>query len=316
MWAKIQSTPVALSGDILTLGSPSAVPEEEAIQLNKPLNDLVLGYLAHHGYSKTVAALRADCSQRGNTSDSSALTSRNGAEKSSSDEQVDTSVQRDTYRRQSIVHAITGGDIDTALEETRTHYPEVLTRGDGLMLFKLRCRKFMELVLDAAAALRKLKGEEARGKGKEVMSNGSLAPEGVEAMDIDDDESMSGSAANGSSTGRPRAKSSASSLPMAALELAIANGQSLQEDYRNDTRPEVQALFKRTLALVAWDDPLGDDPTIPPWVKDMVSQAARDTLAEEVNRAILGVFIPLPVYFLEYLTFHFRISRKAPTSNS
>lgn len=207
-----------------------------------------------------------------------------------------TIMQSDTLRRQKIVHSIVEGDIDTALEETGTNYPSVLEREEGIILFKLRCRKFVELALEAAAAWRKVRDEEeARSKGS--VNNGTTAAD-EESMDIDDDNSsLNGVVLNGSSAASssklkvksPLSSSSTSKTPyQVALEHAIANGQSLQAQYRTDTRPEVQEIYKQTLSLVAYDDPLADDPNVPEAVKEMASQASRDQLAEEVNRAILG----------------------------
>ncbi|KIJ45239.1 hypothetical protein M422DRAFT_30095 [Sphaerobolus stellatus SS14] len=293
MWAEIQSTPISfVDGSFCKGGEEGITAEQEAVEIRKPLNELVLGYLAHHGYAKTAAALKAEQAQRDHTTGSEphvqpSTIEIDGAGSSGSSSTIDlvpgantSTLGNDTATRQSIVRAIASGDIDSALDETQEHYPAVLDQEHGIMLFKLRCRKFIELVLDAAAACRKLKEEEARAKGKEVANNGVPMVDSVESMDIDVDYA-------GTVNGRPRAKSSAS-LPMAALQLAISNGQALQEQYKTDTRPEVQTLYKKTLSLVAYDDPLADNPKVPAWVREMAGQGARDVLAEEVNRAILA----------------------------
>ena len=47
------------------------------------------------------------------------------------------------------------GDVDGALNDTTSTFPTVLEREQGLMLFKLRCRKFVELILTAAEVLKR-----------------------------------------------------------------------------------------------------------------------------------------------------------------
>jgi Ran-binding protein 9/10 len=311
---------------------------QESLELSRPINELVLAYLAHHGYAKTARAFKSQCDRRsalfptqsvappvedltmetetdGDDMTPSA-TSLGAATTSHSAEAAKiewglgagtTIMQSDTIRRQKIVHSIVEGDIDTALEETRSDYPSVLEREGGIILFKLRCRKFVELVLEAAAAWRKVREEEAKSEG--YLNNGTSAPD-EESMDIDNDSSLNGAVLNGTSAAtfppspnKPKVKnplpfSSPSKTPsQVALEHAIANGQSLQAHYKLDTRPEVQEIYKQTLSLVAYDDPLADDPSVPEAVKEMAGQTSRDQLAEEVNRAILGM-ISFPLYLI------------------
>jgi len=71
--------------------------------------------------------------------------------------------ESDTISRQHIMSAIVSGDIDFALSETRSKYPAAIDAKGGWMLFRLRCRKFVELVLEAAAALKISRKIEAAG---------------------------------------------------------------------------------------------------------------------------------------------------------
>ncbi|KAF8530934.1 hypothetical protein JB92DRAFT_2854373 [Gautieria morchelliformis] len=335
-WAEIQSTRVTwtVRGDAGTFTVPSedasqAVSTaaatsrvEESSELSKPVNELVLAYLAHHGYAKTARAFKTQCDRRcgileppvedhstametdGDNAATAASPTVLVASSSTQAARIEsglgagtTIMQSDTLRRQKIVHSIIDGDIDTAFEETRNNYPSVLEREGGIILFKLRCRKFVELVLEAAAAWRKVKEEQARSNG--VVSNGTAMADG-DSMDVDEDNSLNAVILNRSSAATiaqsprklnvkiPQPSIAPSKTPsQLALEHALANGQSLQADYKSDTRSEVQDIYKRTLSLVAYDDPLADDPNVPEAVKEIAGQAARDELAEEVNRAIL-----------------------------
>lgn len=303
--------------------------DDGSTEMTNPVNELILAYLAHHGYAKTARAFKIQCDRRNGVDamvnapiphpeDHAMVIDTGTGELVPSMLALPLSnsvpaaqeiglgagtglMQEDTLKRQKIVHSIVSGNIDTALEDTRAYYPSVLDREDGLVLFKLRCRKFVELVLDAAAAYRMVREEQAVGKGKDVVSNGVGIPEG-ESMDVDDDGSLSNPVLNGNSktVSPPQlSKSIRAKLPVAsvspsmatyemALKNALRNGQSLQADYKSDARPAVQAICKRTLSLVAYDDPLADDPRVPEAVKEMAGQGAREHLAEEVNRAILG----------------------------
>ncbi|KAF8525133.1 concanavalin A-like lectin/glucanase domain-containing protein [Hysterangium stoloniferum] len=290
-WAQIQSTPIAW-----TSGAFTKEPEAgEGDEVKKPLNELILGYLAHHGYANTANAFRKQAERRavGNVGTTTPMTmdtdgefaaaSFSNASHSSSLGPDATLIQNDTVKRQRIVHAITAGDIDTALDETKRCYPSVLEREGGIIMFKLRCRKFIELVLEAAAAWRVMREQGANEKGKETANGAN--------MDVDDDSNHTNGASVRNGSSKSRTKSSASSVAPSfsqiALERAIMNGQSLQADYKSDARLEVQAIYKRALSLVAYDDPLADDPRVPQSVKEIAGQTARDALAEEVNRAIL-----------------------------
>lgn len=142
------------------------------------------------------------------------------------------------------------GDVDGALNDTTTTFPTVLEREQGLMLFKLRCRRFVELILDAADALKRTQGER------------------VDTLPI-------------------RAPSAA---PPEATQISLANalayGQQLELDYKDDTRPEIAAYLKRTFSVVAYEDPLN----VAGEVGRTAGQESRNTLAMEMNEAILGMF--------------------------
>lgn len=192
----------------------------------------------------------------------------------------------DIELRTRIVNSVLSGDIDTALEETQRWHPKVLERDDGLMQFKLKCRKFVELILEAAELKKKMKNEEA-------SETDGIA--GADGMDVDDETGV-GIATNGHSTNttaisiKPKRKQSLSSSQTlatvqyeSALSSAITYGQTLQSDYKTDSRPEVRAIFKRTFGVVAYEDPLeaGGE------AAEVAGHEARVVLAAELNRYIL-----------------------------
>lgn len=152
------------------------------------------------------------------------------------------------------------GDIDKALKYTQAFYPKVLPAYERVH-FKLRCRKFIEMVRKAA--------ELSMASEPSVKSNGFSADTNFQKMDIDQ---------NGAEleTGESQAQ---------LLELEqdmLVYGQSLQADYANDSRGEFANGLQEIWALMAYKNPLKE-----PHVKHLLDQQGRVVVAEELNSAIL-----------------------------
>jgi hypothetical protein len=203
----------------------------------------------------------------------------------------------DIELRTRIVNSVIEGDIDTALDETARWYPKVLEREEGLMLFKLRCRKFVELILEAAELKKRMKREDM----EEEVGGALEGKIRMDGMDVDDGledgvVSMNGfaSGSSGSSTIPIKAKrkqsisysdwkGAAVARYESTLNSAILYGQTLQSDYKTDSRPEVRVIFNRTFGIVAYEDPLeaGGD------AAEVAGHESRITLATELNQDIL-----------------------------
>lgn len=297
-----------------------AAAEEET---RTTLRELVMGYLAHHGFARTAKAFRDQCAKDesmgastfGSTKEPETAMDTDeglyaGPSKAAQAESADgldsaDGETRDLQTRLSILQAVRSGDIDRALEELQTYYPQALSAQDGLLLFHLRCRKFVELVLKAGAALRKVK--EAEKLEKEKLADGGPPPapagavgglpddgalDGEGAMDVDDPspEALSASAIRDLSDGSLLPPSAAPTLADSArdaLHTALAYGQALEADYKSDTRPAVKTHRLRVFGLVAYEDPenAGGE------VGALAGQEARVQLAGEVNQAILRTYI-------------------------
>lgn len=234
-WAKIQSTPLTWPAERShshDVPAPANIANFVADLSDKlPFNDLVLSYLSHHGYARAARAFEAQCRARGE------FTSRGPSVESASEHTTVTPTSADDYvmdmdigdgpsstsaprpavlapipvddieLRTHIIQSVVAGDVDTALAATRKHFPLVLQADAGLMLFKLRCRKFVELVLEAAELKKKMTAEEnemnVEGCGPvsrsisgsvlgsvsedTVASDGEVMVDGV-GMDVDDGE--------------------------------------------------------------------------------------------------------------------------------
>lgn len=307
-------------------------PIELPRDYSEPIDRLVLSYLQHHGYEDTAVALRAQIDTRRKKAvaagrlmvakkedmdvdikmEADDSLPSNAADGSSglSSLVAQASFSADAMRsRQHVVGAVLAGDIDLALQLTRELFPSVLDADDGFLLLKLKCRKFVELVLHASDALQAMKQAESM-----VMSNGSDASSstGEGAMDVDEENTQP--PANGVSSNNVPPSTSSSppvlsqrmkrtssrTIPppaVAAYESALAEllayGKALQAEMpgpdsssRLGSRPEAHALLKETFGLVSFEDPRAVAE-----VQALLSQEARATLASEVNQAILGTYV-------------------------
>ncbi|KAJ7171807.1 SPRY-domain-containing protein [Mycena crocata] len=284
-WSNILTTPIDPSlvledklneGAVASAKAKVAPVTEE--QTKGAINNLVLAYLAHHGYAKTARAFQKQTLGSSGVSSGAADHDVDMDGGSGSMDDNPLGFEGDMELRTRIVNSVVAGDIDTALAETKTHYPAVLEADEGLMLFKLRCRKFVELLLQATELHKKMKSEDA-------------AEDDEMGMDVDDD------AIPLSSPVSPRfvppmgskrvsfspARTSSKAQVEGALNQAIIYGQTLLNDYTSDKRPEVQTLFNRTVGIVAWLDPIEHGGV----AAEVAGPEARVELANELNQAIL-----------------------------
>ncbi|KLO05137.1 SPRY-domain-containing protein [Schizopora paradoxa] len=298
------------------------VPIQLPPDYREPLDKLVMSYLQHHGYEKTARALQArredarkkaralqgasnpkseniDVDIKMETDDE--LPGTSTREEAESLSELQGIARLDSLQsRQKIVTAVTRGDIDSALRMAQEECPVVLEINEGLMLFKLRCRKFVELMLETSEAMKKATADTTGAEEEDPSFDYVEISENGTAMEVDgvDESTTPVTATNGFANGNA---SKGTSNPMdgdmriakhspamvnyqRALSESIAYGRKLQSDYRTDMRLEVQTLLKRTFSLVSYDDPTTATAAD---VVELVSQEARVQLAQEMNQAIL-----------------------------
>ena len=165
--------------------------------------------------------------------------------------------------------AILDGDIDKAFKYTHAHYPKVLVEHEEVH-FKLKCRKFIEMVRKASLL---------RSAGSSVKSNGHGSDGGVQIMDVDD-----GIDDDADSVDQER---------LTTLESHFLQyGQTLQKDYENSPSQEVQKVLTEIWSLVAYPNPLQE-----PRVSHLLDVKARVAVAEELNSTILSKFGRSPFSF-------------------
>lgn len=163
-----------------------------------------------------------------------------------------------------IRRAILEGDIDRALKYTNAYYPHVLQDNEHVY-FRLRCRRFIELVRKAA---------QLNMLNETKSSNGHGSNTAPQSMDID---------LNGSDMAGWEADGGENAAELAELERSMLEyGQKLQEEYANDPRKEVSKALNEIWALVAYQNPLKA-----PQVSHLLDRRGRVAVAEELNSAIL-----------------------------
>ncbi|KAK9899895.1 SPRY-domain-containing protein [Cystobasidium minutum MCA 4210] len=225
------------------------------------------------------------------------------------DLEADEAELEDTLHRQDICSALRKGRIDYAMREIEDHYPgvilpsskenlEAMLNGKALtgqeekkrkradLLFKLRCRKFVELVLASAA-------EADRNEDDVDME--------AEPEDDEDEQvasqliSSNGAPADSASTlqkgkGKLTANSGTDGRTEVTFDQVLAYGAQLNSLYPpNDpnTSPRVLSHLKLLFSLVAYANPADLSSHGNKAIYDLTRQEERDKLAEEVNKAML-----------------------------
>lgn len=217
--------------------------------------------------------------------------------------------EADIELRTDIVKLVQDGNIDEAVDLLRNHYPTVLEADQQLISFKLRLRKFVELILGTAELKKKMKALKEREQQQhwkaDPPQDSWMADE--MGMDIDEDvpsviiepklSSDSASSQYGHDKYMNPELKEINAQYEDALNTAISYGQTLWHDYYSDPQPVLEALFHKTFGIVAWEDPLaaGSD------LADIVGQQSRTVLSYEVNDAILSEYILIVWTFLKAL---------------
>ncbi|KKA18566.1 Ran-binding protein (RanBPM) [Rasamsonia emersonii CBS 393.64] len=246
----------------------SEVSLTSAANLQPPLDEtalvqeLVAQFLAHDGYVETARAFAEEVKQE----NSSLQNGRRPLNQYEAEEDLDAT------NRQKIRSAILDGDIDKALKYTNAYYPNVL-KDNPRIHFKLRCRKFLEMMrrcneLSNASSKRAKTSNGAVHDGNEVFE---------QEMDVDDQMQDGYSDADGMDTEEPDSTAKFHEL----LTEAVQYGQQLRMDYPSDESGGDKELLNDIFSLVAYSDPKSSVHG------HYLDPAGRVAVAEELNSAIL-----------------------------
>lgn len=228
------------------------------------LQQLVLQFLQHDGYAETARALAAEIQ-----AEKEALSV--GMDKKF--EGVEYADDEDAHKRQRIRQAMLEGDIDRALELTQASYPVVLDNS-SYMLFRLQCRKFIEIIR-REAELKIIASGNGSGSNDDAIrqSNGHSRQASQQNMDLDDIDMVG--------DGTDHQQSESNETRALATE-AIEYGKSLQAQYAGITDPVIVESLAEIFSLFAYENPLKHSEVV-----HLVDQRGRVAVAEELNAAIL-----------------------------
>lgn len=171
--------------------------------------------------------------------------------------------------------AILDGDIDQALKRTNAFYPHVL-RANSRIYFRLRCRKFVEMIRKGAEILddpTEKKPKSTNGNSAAVSDDG-FEPEmdlDDQSNSVDDWDKMETEEADHGLTYQDH------------LSDTVRYGQELRFEFKDDRNKYVEDAFKDIFAMFAYRDPR-KSPT-----SHLLDRGGRAPVAEELNSAILGI---------------------------
>ncbi|KAI1812363.1 ran-binding protein [Poronia punctata] len=222
------------------------------------IQKLVMQFLQHDGYVETAREFANEL-----LAEQQALSSASGVPV----ENIAIKDNDDAHRRQRIRRAILEGDIDQALELIHESYPRVLEKNQDVC-FKLKCRKFIEMVRKAA--------EYDTSHVTETNGTGHSYEDTPNEMDIDESDPSAGMEYESRET-EPRMDANL------LLHKTIEYGQALQAEFKNDTRREVTKTLEDIFALLAYPNPLKVKECQP-----LLDRRGRTAVAEELNSAILS----------------------------
>ncbi|KAL4878261.1 hypothetical protein BJY04DRAFT_209332 [Aspergillus karnatakaensis] len=225
------------------------------------LQELVAQFLAHDGYVETARAFAEEVA-----AESAAL--ENGRQAQLNKYEVEEDVE--AINRQKIRAAILEGDIDKALKYTNAYYANVLEQLPHIH-FKLRCRKFLEMMRRCT----ELSSSARKGKATNGFSDSAVFDE---EMELDEQvQDRDGWEADGMDMEESETTSKSNQL----LTEAVQYGQQLRIDYPNDENGGDKKMLDDIFSLVAYPDPKGSVHG------HYLDPAGRVAVAEELNSAIL-----------------------------
>ncbi|KAJ6261718.1 hypothetical protein Dda_2516 [Drechslerella dactyloides] len=237
------------------------------------IQSLVASYLQHDGFVETAKAFAQDLQAEQSALNSGRPNLTSG---------VELMEDKDALRRQTIRAAILDGNIDQALKLTQTYYPQVLLRNEQIN-FRLRCRKFIEMMRQSAELVnggrKKAPPPPGSGSKNKGRTFETLADDEDVDMGEDDGETRSDWDMENGAEDYINSTGSESLGPTEMLEKLLEYGQQMQRDFKD--KPELQDEMEEVFSLWAYPDPM-----VSP-VAHLLSIDGRAPVAEALNSAIL-----------------------------
>ena len=171
------------------------------------------------------------------------------------------------------------GDVDKAFKHTYAYYPSVL-KDNEQTYFRLRCRKFIEMIRQCAELHLMAQSSSVKHSGHAIGTSNDAYDDVFEhEMELDDQMH------NGGGWEKMEMEEADAGLKhLTMLQETIKYGQVLQSEFRDDDRKEVKKALEETFSLLAYEDPKSSV------VAHLLEPSGRIPVAEELNSAILGEF--------------------------
>ncbi|KAF1939025.1 ran-binding protein [Clathrospora elynae] len=270
----VQDEKTAIQAEIARTKVYNAPEGEDAL-----IHQLVGQYLAHDGYVETARAFSDEI-----VDEARALASDEDAEIP-----YRTAVEdMDALNRQKIRRAILEGDIDKALKHTTAYYPSVLRDNENIY-FKLRCRKFIEMIRrcgELSAQCHPVPTPNSkRSTATTLNKRNSTATEEYDfEMELDEQLGVHNpppSWDNKDDDLEDDDTEDKQARHQRATDETIGYGMELKAEFANDPRREVKKALEDTFALIAYTD--ARESSLAP----LLEISGRVPVAEELNSAIL-----------------------------
>ncbi|KAJ4365465.1 hypothetical protein N0V95_000400 [Ascochyta clinopodiicola] len=251
-----------------TTFAPSAASAPDETQF---IHRLISQYLAHDGYVETAQAFAEEI-----VDEARALANDDDA----TIPYPEAAEDMDALNRQKIRAAILEGDIDKALKHTTAYYPSVLRDNENIY-FKLRCRKFIEMIRDCNELNTQCQpADTAKSFGSSNVRNSTATDEYDFQMELDEQFGVNNPTPSLGVDNEDDLEDKQAKLQQLTAN-TIAYGQELGAEFANDPRREVKQALKDTFALIAYEN--AKESTLAP----LLEIDGRVPVAEELNSAIL-----------------------------
>ncbi|KAF2853466.1 Ran-binding protein-like protein [Plenodomus tracheiphilus IPT5] len=281
----MQDEKTAIQAEIARSKSASDVAADET-QL---IHQLVAQYLAHDGYVETARAFSNEI-----VDEARALASDGDADIP----HLAAVEDLDAINRQKIRTAILEGDIDKALKHTTAYYPSVLRENENIY-FKLRCRKFIEMIRRCNELNPQYRSSTQSSKRcadpASNKRNSTATDEYDFEMELDEQLGVHNPTPNWDNKGQADEDDDDDDVLedededaedkeaqyLQLTEETIKYGMELKLEFANDPRREIKRALEDTFALISYENPR--ESILAP----LLEVAGRVPVAEELNSAIL-----------------------------
>ncbi|KAI9480498.1 MAG: concanavalin A-like lectin/glucanase domain-containing protein [Benjaminiella poitrasii] len=247
--------------------------EEKKEKTAQTADEIVVEYLKHHGYTKAAKALeKALKINKGGQS--------LGGVGDHKELLLDSStVDVDTLYRQDIRRAVLEGDIDRVFQKCSDYYPDLL-ENNPMLAFRLKCRRFMEMV--------------KRVQQKPVQHNGEYEAKSLQVATTSSSKRSNGHLEQNEDTSLHGKKikkqkiadnndSQDALLETRLFAEVMAYGNKLKEEYAEEAKAN---MFIRTELLAAFST-LAYTDLSDPAVSYLFEPSYIEYVASELNSAIL-----------------------------